>query len=246
MENQKTKYDDPVKLSFNSMTISYDDNENIWEGSLLISHKEKKIYIEGISRKLTAKERSDVITKIFNEYYFSINSIIEGKDIINYRFLDRKQFEYNNPCYNMLEEVIFVLDKNEQENKIITELRSLYTLAYSQVKIELKSILLLNSTSKEASIGYALIPIELHNCTKGDYRKLKKLLNIIKSEMINAIIYKLSYNTSEDLEKLASKLDLELVPPEQFNPDVTKIIVSMKEKTAPSGYTNIKESNITE
>ncbi len=59
-----------VSISKSTSEIKYDDEVNMWYADIIFNVYDKNILIYGTTRKLTDKERSDIITELLNKYYF--------------------------------------------------------------------------------------------------------------------------------------------------------------------------------
>lgn len=120
-----------VKINKSSGLIEYDDNKNtFWEGDIIFRSNEKDIVILGSAHKLSAEERSNIITEILNKYFFG-NYINRDDYIYMYKLKNRnaeKREEDNmtGKSFPILSETIIELPKNIEEDERITQFRNIY------------------------------------------------------------------------------------------------------------------------
>lgn len=119
-----------VKINKSSGLIEYDDNNTFWEGDIIFRSDEKDIVILGSAHKLSAEERSNIITEILNKYFFG-NYINRDEYIYMYKLKNRnveKREEENvkGRSFPILSETIIELPKNIEEDERITQFRNIY------------------------------------------------------------------------------------------------------------------------
>lgn len=137
-----------VKINKSIGLIEYDDNSNCWEADIIFRTDVKDIVLLGTAHKLTSEERSNIITEILNKYYFG-NYINRDSYLYMYKLKNRNEekSEENNTIgksFPILAETIIELPKNVEENKNITQLRSIYKylkLAVEEALSDNKSVI---------------------------------------------------------------------------------------------------------
>lgn len=119
-----------VKILKSSGEIFYDDNKNYWKADISWNIPCKKITIFGTTRALTDKERSNIITKLLNKFYFG-NYLDYENDIYLCKLYNRdmskkEEQDVEDMSYSILGEYILELPQSDDANQIVKDMRNLF------------------------------------------------------------------------------------------------------------------------
>ena len=167
-----------VKILKSSGEIFYDDNKNYWKADISWNIPCKKITIFGTTRALTDKERSNIITKLLNKFYFG-NYLDYENDIYLCKLYNRdmskkEEQDVEDMSYSILGEYILELPQSDDANQIVKDMRNLFVNMRIWVK---------ESINRKEKISCTL-PFKIY----GKKREMKIFL-----KMFDSIAYEFEY-----------------------------------------------------
>ena len=171
-----------VKISKSHGYIEYDDDNIYWNANVLFKNDE--IIIEDSSRTLTDHERNNIITEILNVYAFGCCLITED-NIWNCKLKNRnnekqQELKKSGKSYSIIWEEVLQLDKNEDDNDIVTAMRGLYRNLRIMVKEYKDKYDKTNIRSRQT------LTFEF-NGSKEEYNLFIKIVRTIKDEIEDAL-----------------------------------------------------------
>ena len=167
-----------VKILKSGGEIFYDDNKNYWKADISWNIPCKKITIFGTTRALTDKERSNIITKLLNKFYFG-NYLDYENDIYLCKLYNRdmskkEEQDVEDMSYSILGEYILELPQSDDANQIVKDMRNLFVNMRIWVK---------ESINRKEKISCTL-PFKIY----GKKREMKIFL-----KMFDSIAYEFEY-----------------------------------------------------
>ncbi len=168
-----------VKISKSSGYIEYISDKVIWNADIYFNVQERSIQLFGTTRKLSTKERDDIITEILTKYAFG-NYIDKEPDIWKCKLKNRNQEKYeerkeNRMSYSIIGEKILEHGINGKDIPLIVLLKNVYT----NLKIEVADM---NERKKH------MTTLEFKfSGTRSEYKLCLKIFEYILKEIENEL-----------------------------------------------------------